>query len=47
MRKRFIEDEYYFNDEEDIIAYDKQGNNLSQDEIAELFVKYDGAIDIV
>jgi hypothetical protein len=47
VRKRFVEDDYYFeDDDQDIICYDKTGYKLSQDEIAELFAKYDGAIDI-
>jgi hypothetical protein len=46
FRKRFIEDEEYFDEDDDIIAYDKSGNKLSNDEISELFAKYNGVIDI-
>jgi parvulin-like peptidyl-prolyl isomerase len=49
VRKRFIEDDYYFDDddEKEIICYDsKTEYKLMQDEIAELFAKYDGVIDI-
>jgi hypothetical protein len=45
-RKRFIEDEEYFDEDDDIIAYDKSGNRLSNDEIAELFAKYNGVIEL-
>jgi hypothetical protein len=48
VRKKFIKDDYYFDDDDDIIYYDsKTGYKLSQDEIAELFAKYDDVIDIV
>jgi hypothetical protein len=35
-----------FGSDEDVVCYDKNGFKLSQDEIVELFAKYDRAIDI-
>jgi hypothetical protein len=45
-RKRFIEDDEYLDEDNDIIAYDKSGNKLSNDEISELFAKYNGVIEL-
>jgi hypothetical protein len=46
-RKRFIENDEYFDEDDDIIAYDKStGNRLSNDEISELFAKYNFVIEL-